>query len=42
MAIIKPFRALHPVPEKAKQVSCVPYDVAYESEVRDFIKNNPN
>ncbi|MGI8409245.1 MAG: DUF1015 domain-containing protein [Pyrinomonadaceae bacterium] len=42
MAIIKPFRALHPVPEKAEQVSCVPYDVAYESEVRDFIKNNPN
>jgi len=42
VAIIKPFRALHPIPEKAEQVSCVPYDVAYESEVRDFIKNNPN
>lgn len=41
MAIIKPFRALRPVPDKAKQVSCVPYDVVYESEVRAFIKKNP-
>ena len=41
MAVIKPFRALRPVGEKAKQVSCVPYDVVYESEVREFIKNNP-
>ncbi len=41
MAIIKPFRALRPVSELAKQVSCVPYDVVYESEVREFIKANP-
>lgn len=41
MAVIKPFRALRPVPEKAKQVSCVPYDVVYESEVREFIEANP-
>ena len=41
MAIIKPFRALRPVPEKAKRVSCVPYDVVYESEVREFINKNP-
>ena len=41
MAIIKPFRALRPVPEKSKQVSCVPYDVVYEPEVREFIKKNP-
>ena len=27
--------------EKAKQVSCVPYDVVYESEVRAFIAANP-
>ncbi|CAN5582162.1 DUF1015 family protein [soil metagenome] len=40
MAIIKPFRALRPVAEKAKQVSCVPYDVVYESEVREFIGIN--
>ncbi len=41
MAVIKPFRALRPVFEKAKQVSCVPYDVVYESEVRGFIASNP-
>lgn len=41
MAVIKPFRALRPVPEKAKTVSCVPYDVAHESEVREFIGQNP-
>ena len=41
MAVIRPFRALRPVPEKAKQVSCVPYDVVYESEVRAFIAKNP-
>ena len=41
MAIIKPFRALRPAPEKAKEVSCVPYDVVSEQEVRAFIKANP-
>ncbi len=41
MAIIKPFRALRPTLETAKPVSCVPYDVVYESEVREFIKLNP-
>lgn len=41
MALIKPFRALRPAAEQAKQVSCVPYDVVYESEVREFIKQNP-
>lgn len=41
MAIIRPFRALRPRPELAKQVSCVPYDVVYESEVREFIALNP-
>lgn len=40
MAVIKPFRALRPTFEKAKQVSCVPYDVVYESEVRAFIEKN--
>ncbi len=42
MAIIKPFKALRPVPEKAKQVSCVPYDVPYDTEVRATIAQNPN
>ena len=41
MAVIKPFRALRPVEEHAKQASCVPYDVVYTSEVRTFVEKNP-
>lgn len=41
MATIKPFRALRPKVEVAKQISCVPYDVVYTSEVRKFIEANP-
>jgi uncharacterized protein (DUF1015 family) len=41
VSIIRPFRAVRPVVEKAEQVSCVPYDVAHEREVRDFIEDNP-
>jgi uncharacterized protein (DUF1015 family) len=41
LANIRPFRALRPAAEYAKQVSCVPYDVVYESEVRAFIETNP-
>jgi uncharacterized protein (DUF1015 family) len=41
VAIIKPFRALRPAPEKANQISCVPYDVIYESEAREVIGENP-
>lgn len=40
MATIKPFRALRPHRENAKQASCVPYDVVYTSEVREFIAKN--
>lgn len=42
MAVIRPFKALRPELEKAKQVACVPYDVVYESEVRQYISANPN
>lgn len=41
MAKIKPFCALRPVREKAKQVSCVPYDVIGDDEVRSFVQANP-
>lgn len=41
MAIIKPFRALRPVREKAEQVSCVPYDVINQAELSELIENNP-
>lgn len=40
MSIIKPFQALRPTTENAKRVACVPYDVVYESEVRQFIASN--
>ena len=42
MAVIKPFRALRPAIDKAEQVSCAPYDVAYEREVREFIASRPH
>jgi uncharacterized protein (DUF1015 family) len=41
VSLIKPFRAIRPTPEKAAQVACVPYDVIYESEARDLIRQNP-
>jgi uncharacterized protein (DUF1015 family) len=41
VAIIKPFRALRPVREKAEQVSCVPYDVINPAELHALIENNP-
>ena len=42
MAIVNPFRALRPVPEKAEFVSCVPYDIVSEPEVRELISENPD
>ncbi len=41
MAKIKPFRALRPVSDKVKEVSCAPYDVPYDAEVRKTISENP-
>ncbi len=41
MAIIRPFKALRPVPDKAEQTSCVPYDVVYGPEARTFVDENP-
>lgn len=41
MVLIRPFRALRPSPDKAAQVSCVPYDVADAGEVREFVAENP-
>ena len=42
MAIVKPFKALRPVPEKAECVACVPYDIVSESEVREITSGNPD
>ena len=41
LAEIKSFRALRPTAEKAATISSVPYDVIYESEVREIISTTP-
>lgn len=41
MSNIKPFRALRPQEELAKQVSSVPYDVLNTQEAREIAKKNP-
>lgn len=42
MSVIKPFRALRPRADKAKEVSCVPYDVVDDAEVLSHIRSNPS
>jgi len=41
MAIIRPFRALTPAADKAKQVAALPYDVYNSEEARKVVKQNP-
>ncbi len=41
MAVIKPFKALRPVKEKAHLVASVPYDVVNREEARKFAYGNP-
>ncbi|MBO9129203.1 DUF1015 family protein [Bacillus sp. 165] len=41
MAIIKPFRAIRPVPHLAQQVAALPYDVMNSEEARELAKYNP-
>lgn len=41
MATVKPFKALRPPADKAKDVSCVPYDVVTDAEVRQITSANP-
>ncbi|MBO0861843.1 MAG: DUF1015 domain-containing protein [Chloracidobacterium sp.] len=40
MAIIKPFRALRPTPERAAEVAAVPYDVVNKEEASALADNN--
>lgn len=40
MSIIRPFKAIRPPADKAEHVACVPYDVIYDSEVRELIADN--
>ncbi|HYK42363.1 MAG TPA: DUF1015 family protein [Thermoanaerobaculia bacterium] len=41
MATIRPFPALRPAPERAAQVSAVPYDVVTTEEARQLASGNP-
>jgi uncharacterized protein (DUF1015 family) len=41
VAIIRPFRALRPQPERAQQVASVPYDVVNTDEARALAEGNP-
>lgn len=41
MSQIKPFKALRPLPERARKVAAVPYDVVSREEAREIVKNNP-
>jgi uncharacterized protein (DUF1015 family) len=41
LAILHPFSALRPPPERAKQVSSVPYDVVNTEEARNLAAGNP-
>lgn len=42
MSVIKPFKALRPArPELVEKIACAPYDVPYDSEVREVIGENP-
>lgn len=41
MAIVKPFRALRPLPAQAAEVSAVPYDVVNTEEARQLADGNP-
>ena len=42
MAVIKPFQALRPKPELAKQIASRPYDVLSSEEARIEAKDNPH
>ena len=41
MAVLKPFRAVRPAPEKASAVAALPYDVMSSREAREMAADNP-
>jgi uncharacterized protein (DUF1015 family) len=42
MAVIRPFSALRPIPQRAAQVASPPYDVLEEHEARQLAQANPD
>jgi len=41
MPVFRPFKAVRPVPEKAKEIASLPYDVMDSQEAREEVKRNP-
>jgi len=41
MATVRPFRALRPIPQKADEIACVPYDVVNAQEARAQVSSKP-
>ncbi len=41
MAILRPFKAIRPTPDKADKVGALPYDVMNSDEAREMVKGNP-
>lgn len=41
MCIVHPFRALRPIPQKVREVACVPYDVIDTEEARALAEGKP-
>ena len=41
MAVVKPFRCIRPVPEKAAEAAALPYDVYSEEEARKEVAGKP-
>jgi uncharacterized protein (DUF1015 family) len=41
MAIFRPFKAVRPIPDKAKDIASLPYDVMDSDEARIEVKKNP-
>ena len=41
MAVIRPFRALRPIPALVDKVAALPYDVMSSQEAREMVGDNP-
>ena len=41
MAVVRPFRAVRPAPDKVAQVASLPYDVMDSAEARKYVEGNP-
>lgn len=41
MAVIRPFRALRPIPSLVEKVAALPYDVMSSAEAREMVQGNP-